>query len=414
MRNRRRFLVLFVILGFSLLTAFCLNIRTSNVGFFTGNSDRASDDKMKEFMKVYAEVQNRYGDKKSPEELMNLAMKGMVSGLDPYSNLFIGSEVKGVVSNFTDRKYIGGIGLSIMRLGKSIYVTEVFEGYSASKAGIRPGDVILSINGRSVYSLAPDQVVNLVLGKEGTSVSLEIKGLHAQKPQVFNLIREKIEVDSVVYKDLSKDIGYIKIRSFTDQTVGKLFFSLVQIEVDRKSGLIIDLRDNGGGSLRAVASALEFLVGSGKLILEIRGREYVRKYETAMGVITPLQPRRIDQNPPKVVVLINNLSASASEVMAGNLKHYKVATLIGVRTYGKATVQDYIDVERPGSLPTAETKLLLGVTTARYFLPDGTNISSVGVNPDIEVEQPDNFRSYEYLTEKDSQFQAALQFLRKK
>ena len=216
----------------------------------------------------------------------------------------------------------------------------------------------------------------------------------------------------MVYKDLDRQIAYIRITEFAfPETTVRFYGALAR--ASNKAGLIIDLRDNGGGALDAASMMIGYFVGPNRLVVNTKGRDFQGEPYTAPH-LTPAHDWTPVKYPPKIVVLVNNYSASASEVMAGNLQQHKDVTILGVRTFGKATVQNYLDIDKPDHVPDANTRLLLGITIARYYLPDGTDISSVGVMPDIEVEQPDNFRIYEYGTRRDRQLQEALKFLRKK
>jgi carboxyl-terminal processing protease len=164
------------------------------------------------------------------------------------------------------------------------------------------------------------------------------------------------------------------------------------------------LRDNGGGSLDAVNKMVGFLVGPGKVLVSTKGRSDSSELLTPTDVDTTTI-----KYPKKIILLINNNSASASEIMAGNLKYYKVATLVGIRTFGKATAQNYLGLDSPILL---ESRLIIGITIARFYLPDGTNITGEGIQPDIDIEQPENFKRFDYLTGKDAQFQEALKILK--
>lgn len=364
-----------------------------------------------DLFKVYSEIHVHYVDPKSSKELLDLAMKGMVGLLDPYSNLYIDEEAQLVLEDFSEQNYKGGIGISIGIFNREVYVFEAFEDHPAGKAGIEPGDVILSIDGKSIFGMTTTEIVTLMKGPDGTSVSVEIRSRNSQKPRTFQLIRQEINVSSVVYKDLDRRNAYIRIRSFTPETVAR--FSDALRRAGNKRGLVIDLRDNGGGSLDAVRTMIGNFIGPNKVVVASKGRDFNGDSQEFI-YLTPLQAWTSVRYPSKIVVLVNNFSASASEIMAGNLQHYEIAAIMGVRTFGKATVQNYLDLDKPDHEPDENTRLLMGITIARYYLPDGTDISSVGVMPDIEVEQPDNFRSYEYGTIRDRQLQEALKFLRKK
>ncbi|OGM99467.1 MAG: hypothetical protein A3B91_04125 [Candidatus Yanofskybacteria bacterium RIFCSPHIGHO2_02_FULL_41_29] len=375
-----------------------------NIGF--GINIRRNQEKLDDFFRIMELVKAVYVEEKSDDELINLAMKGMVSGLDPYSHLFIGIEAGAVAEGFSrDKTYNEGVGISIGFFSDSIIVTEAFEGYSASNAGVKVGDRITKVDGKLVRGLTLGQVAGLIRGKEGTAVLIEFEDSHSKKTNTFSLVRQRIKVNSVVYKDLEGDNVYIKIRSFNSETKGEFFSSLLTAK--SRSGLIIDIRDNMGGDLDTVVAMLGYILGPDKLVINTKGRASNDEFRTEKSASIPLE------HPKKIVVLVNKMSASASEIMAGTLKHYKLATIIGTQTFGKGVAQFVINPDSSNKPPNESPRLLLVITSARYYLPDGSDINSIGISPDIEVNQADDFKGYEYLTAKDAQFQAALEFLRK-
>ncbi|HEY4474320.1 MAG TPA: S41 family peptidase [Candidatus Paceibacterota bacterium] len=355
------------------------------------------------FFIVSRAVQNFYVDQELQSRLLKLAMHGMIEGLDPYSNLFLDEDAKLISKKLSGEDNFVGIGIEIINFSKNIVITNVFDGSPASRAGLAVRDIILKVDGKTTFGMTTAEVAHLVTGLEGTRVSLEIKNQHLQKPKVIEILRQKIIVESVSYKALKNNLAYIKIRSFLPETPARFSSALSS---SSNKNLIIDLRNNGGGDLDSTVKMIGYLVGPGKLVTTLKYRNSNEEF------LTP-DDYSFDSNKPsrKIVILINNNSASASEVMSGNLKHYKVATLMGVRTYGKATAQNYLGLD---NLPLSISNLILGITVARFYLPDGSNITGEGVQPDMEVEQPEDFKPFDYLTKKDIQFQAAVKFLKNK
>lgn len=352
---------------------------------------------------VLKQLENFYVDEKTKEELMNLAIKGMVSGLDPYSDLLIDKEVDDALKSLgVENKYVG-VGVSIMKFGRDCVVVSVFKNSPAQKAGLEPGDVILRVNSQNVSGLNSLEVANLIGGEANTAVEIEVRSKRFQKPRTFRLIRVNIVYSSVDTTDLG-DYGYVKINRFVEETPARVREVLKQFQ--SRKGLIVDLRDNPGGNLNAVNEIVGLFVGSDRITIftKERDNQYGQYGETRT---------RIEQEkyPPKIVILVNNFSASASEILAGALQYYRVAKVVGVRTFGKAVGQSVgsIDSDDAGNI-----RLLLSLTTFRYFLPDGRSISETGVVPDVEVEQPEGFRIYEYGTKKDRQLQEAIKFLKRK
>lgn len=361
--------------------------------------------KMSDLFLVSSYISGAYVDQKSQAQLLELAMVGMVGRLDPYSNLFVGNDAVSVTKSLQGEDNFVGIGLSIADYSKSIVVIDVFEGSPAQRAGLQSGDVITKVNGQNTFGMSLQNIVNMVRGEEGTEVALEIRSQRLQKPRTFSIVRRRITVESVTYLDLKKNLAYIKISSFAPETPERFLEALHKSS--NKKGLVIDLRNNPGGRLDSVLKMLGYMMGPAQIAIRTKSR-----YNNNQPVFTPNGIAKVDF-PAKVVILVNNSSASASEVMSGNLKHYKLATLVGVRTFGKATVQNYFGLDTANH-SLNDSRLIIGLTTARYYLPDGSNITGEGVQPDVEVELPDNFRRYEYRTRRDTQFLKALEILNRK
>lgn len=388
------------------------------INFIFRNSDEDFNQKIHDFFLVLHGARLHFIDEKTSAELLTLAMKGMISGLDPYSNLFIDKEVQEMRKGFSENRYPSGVGMSFGRFGKYIYVTEVYEGFPADKAGIESGDMIKTINGKDVYGMDSSQIGNLMRGPKGTIVSVELMSQRLQKPTIVKLIRQEIKIKSVVYKELDDGIAYIKVKAFKKLRETGAEFSDALLRASRNSRrLIVDLRNNHGGSVETVVDMVGNFVEPGKVVMVEKER-----YGAIRFNIT--EKKRVIPNlyPKKIVILVNNNSASASEIMAGSLQYYGVAEVVGIRTFGKARIQVYMDLEKEDHTVDENTRLLMGVTTGRYFLPGGENrkgdnigqdITNIGVMPDIEVEQSNDFRSYEYGTLRDAQFQAAIKFLKK-
>lgn len=367
--------------------------------------------KLYDFFVVHDFIKSEYVDEKNSADLLRLSMIGMVDGLDPYSNLFVDEDAESINKRLGGEENFSGIGLTIMKFSGEVVITEVFENSPAAAAGLQPGDVISKVNSESVFSMSVEKVAGLIKGEEGTLVVLEIKSARFQKPRSVNVLRRRVTVKSVSHKDFG-NIRYIKIKSFLPETSGE-FLEILAGSLNKK-GLIIDLRNNGGGALATVNEMVGFFVGPNKTLITEKGRIVNQEVVTItpdvvtfMGAFTGATDAKL----PKIVMLVNNFSASASEIMAGNLKHYKIATLVGVRTFGKATVQNYVSLD---GQQLADSRLIIGLTVARYYLPDGSDITGNGIQPDMEVELPEDFKQFEYLTKRDFQFQEALKILKKK
>jgi carboxyl-terminal processing protease len=347
-------------------------------------------------------VGDYYVDEKSLEELIDLAMKGAVSGLDPHSHLLLGEEASEALKTMSREDNYVGVGMQIQSISNNTVVMGVFDNSPAMTVGIEPGDIITRVNGQDIWGLSTDEVARLIMGPEGTTVQLEIKSRSYQQPRILEITREKVEVISVIYRDnLFDDIGYIKVSAFNEETPDRFHEALRSLS--DKRGLIIDLRDNPGGLLNVVVKMVGQMVGPGQLVITEKGRITYPDVKTGDE-----DEKVLSSNTERIVIIVNNFSASASEIMAGSLQYYNVADIVGVRTFGKALVQRYGDIDDDPN----DTTMYLGITVARYYLPDGRDISATGVVPDFEVEQSEGFRRYDYRTQNDLQFQKAVELIR--
>lgn len=359
-------------------------------------------DELSDLTKLVGVVRQNYVEDKPSDDLLRLAMKGIPEALDPNNRLYTGSNIDEIKKALGEQKYLG-IGIQIVEVGKLIIITNVFPDSPSEKAGLQPGDHILKVNGQNVWGMDVSKVVNMIKGEEGTPVSLEIGRATLQQPFKTVLNRQNVVVVSVEDTLFDKNVGYIKINSCGEETARRFFAAIDKLRNSR--GLVIDLRNNPGGLVSCAQSVLGYFIDIGQPIITVKSRN---DEEVVLSSVTK------GLYPKNVVVLINNYSASASEIIAGDLRYYKVATLVGVRTYGKQTVQRFFDVKSGlpiGDLSSVGSDLIISLTVAHYFLPDGTNVSEDGVVPDVEIEQPGDFKLFEYKTARDLQFQKAIEIL---
>ncbi|MDO8495844.1 MAG: S41 family peptidase [bacterium] len=368
------------------------------VEFIRQNPELA--DELNDLIKVLNTANSQYVQEKPSEDLLKLAMKGIPEGLDPNNALYIGSEVAELMKSLSEENY-SGIGVQIVEINKFIFIANVFSGSPAEKAGLQRGDSILKVNGQDIWGMDTTKVSSLIKkGGEGSSVILGVKRIGSQQPSSVTLVLKEIVVPSIEYSIVNKSIGYIKINSCVQETAHR--FSQAIDKLRNYRGLVIDLRDNPGGFMSCAQSVLGYFIGIGQPIVTEKSRNEDRLVYSAATK---------GSYPKNIIVLINNYSASASEIISGNLRYYKIATLVGVRTYGKQTVQSLFDVDTGLPIPNLASHLILRITTAHYFLPDGTNVSENGVIPDIEIEQPSDFKPFEYKTARDLQLQKAIEIL---
>ena len=316
------------------------------------------------FSDIYKEVATLHVDEHSPEALMKKGIDAMLDSLDPYTS-FVDEGQQQEMEILSTGTY-GGIGVDVGYRGERIVVIAPFEGYPAERAGIRPGDIIQSINGLSTEGMNPEEVQRLSIGDIGSSVHLEIERRGIDQILEFELERERIEVKNITYSGLigdGSDIGYVQLTRFGQNTSEELRLHLAEFkEQENLRGLILDFRNNPGGLLDEAVYVVDKFIEPGEMIVETRGRvqEQSRTFRSE-------EPALFDELP--LVVLLNNGSASASEVVAGALQDLDRAVIIGESSFGKGLVQTI----RPLSYNTS-----LRLTVSRYYTPSGRSIQSSG------------------------------------
>jgi len=322
---------------------------------------------LKLFNEVLTQIENNYVDEKPTNLLIKGAIKGMVGTLDPYSQ-YLDTEAAKLMKSETKGEF-GGLGIRITVKDKFITVITPLPGTPAFKAGILPGDKIIKINGKSAEGITLLDAVKKLRGKPGTKVKITI----AREKKVFDLeiTRDKIKIESVPKhqaKMFEHGIGYIKITEFNEKTPDDFRNAYAELEKQGLNGLILDLRNNPGGLLTsAVEVAKEFLT-EGELIVYTKGR---RPDSNFKFVATKNNHKKIP-----LVVLVNEGSASGSEIVAGAIKDHRRGILLGEKTFGKGSVQ---------SLITLSDGSQLRLTTAKYYTPSGVCIHEKGIEPDISV-----------------------------
>ena len=317
------------------------------------------------FAKVMAIIQQNYVDNVSEVQLINDAIKGMVSSLDPHSSYMTKDEYKELKIQTTGK--FGGLGMVVTMKDGIVTVVSPIDDTPAYKAGIKAGDKIIKINGESTFGMTLNQAVKLLRGKPGTKVTITILREGKNKPFDVTITRAIIHVKSVKYKKYG-NIGYVKIAQFQDGTAKELKKALKKLgNID---GLVIDLRNDPGGLLREAVAVSDIFIKKG-VIVSIRGRRKsdVQYFYAHNDGTEPAYP---------IVVLINSGTASAAEIVAGCLKDHKRAIIMGTKSFGKGSVQSIIPLSDGSALR---------LTTARYYTPSGRSIQAVGIEPDIVVRQ---------------------------
>jgi len=325
------------------------------------------------FGDVFERVKADYVEKPDDAKLIEGAINGMITSLDPHSR-YMNEQAWHDMQETTHGEF-GGLGIEVTMEDGLVKVVSPMDGTPAAKAGIMSGDLITSIDGDAVQGLTLEQAVNKMKGPVHTTTKLKIERKGADKPIDVSIEREIIQVKPVSFRTNGGDIGYIRISSFNEQTTDGLHKAVAdimkEIPQDKLAGYVLDLRNNPGGLLDQAVSVSGTFLARGEVV-STRGRtpEETQRYAARSGDMTKGKP---------LVVLINGGSASASEIVAGALHDHKRATLIGTRSFGKGSVQTII--------PLGTGNGALALTTARYFTPSGHSIQAKGITPDIEVLQ---------------------------
>ena len=335
--------------------------------------DSAAYSQLNLFGEVFERVRASYVEKPDDTKLIEGAISGMVSSLDPHSR-YMNDKAWSEMQETTSGEF-GGLGIEVTMEDGLVKVVAPIDDTPAAKAGILSGDLISKIDGEAVQGMTLEQAVNKMKGPVDTKTNLTIVRKGANVPLDMSITREIIHVRPVRYHTEDGDIGYIRVTSFNEQTSDGLQKAIAaiskEIPQEKLAGYVLDLRNNPGGLLDQAVSVSSAFLGRGEVV-STRGRnpEETQRFTAHGGDLTKGKP---------LVVLINGGSASASEIVAGALHDHKRATLIGTRSFGKGSVQTII--------PLGTGNGALALTTARYYTPSGRSIQAQGIAPDIEILQ---------------------------
>jgi carboxyl-terminal processing protease len=356
-------------------------------GLVQAKSDSYED--LKAFTQTLELVKRNYVENPDSKELIQGAIRGMVSNLDPHSSYMTPRQVKEMKMDIKGE--FQGVGIQIGVKNQQLTVIAPIDDTPGFRAGLAAGDKILKINDDWTKDMTIEQAVDKMRGPRGTPVRLLIHRDGWDKPKEFKIIRDVIKVLSVKSRMLDDQIGYVKITQFQGQTSEELEKALKSLETKGVKKLVLDLRNDPGGLLDASVDVSGKFLSKNKLVVYIQGRQAAdRKDFLTSGTDTPREY--------PMVVLVNTGSASASEIVAGALQDSKRAVILGTQTFGKGSVQTVYDLEGGGGLR---------LTTAKYYTPRGRSIQNVGITPDIEVKlQPikdpkDGASSHMVIREKD-------------
>ena len=364
-----------------------------NLFFFqlVNSSEQNIYEKIDLFGEVLEKIKKEYVDEINQSESMDSAINGLLQSLDPYS-AYMSPEIFNEMQTETSGKF-GGLGIEVSMESGVVKVISPIDDTPASKAGIKAGDYIVKINEIQVQGKSLSEAVDLMRGPVGSAIELTIRRRGERKALTFKIVREIIQIQSVKADLLEKNIGYIRLTSFNENSDTQVEKQIKELEKNKNvKGYILDLRNNPGGLLSQAIKISDFFLDNGEIVsTKSRKASENRKWFAKKGDLT---------NGKLLIVLINYGSASASEIVAGALKDHKRAILLGENSFGKGSVQSIIPLKNDGAIR---------LTIAKYYLPSGKSISEVGVSPDIEIaEETDEFR---IKTETDNQLNYAIKLL---
>tara|TARA_Y100000590_G_scaffold36768_1_gene39757 strand:+ start:4973 stop:6127 length:1155 start_codon:yes stop_codon:yes gene_type:complete len=370
-----------------IITTTLINISSQ---VYSQNVDKLYE-KIDLFSEVLEKIQNEYVEDIDQAEAMDSAINGLLQSLDPYSAYM---DPKTFEESQTETSgEFGGLGIEVSMESGVVKVIAPIDDTPAARAGVKAGDYIIKIDGVQVRGKSLMEAVNLMRGPVGTPIEITIRRKNLRKAKVIKIIREIIEIKSVVSELVDNKIGYLRLRAFNENSSNQLKKEIKKIEKNKELvGYILDLRNNPGGLLSQAVTISDFFLDDGEIV-STRGRKNRdnRKFFANKG-------DKIKGKP--LIVLINNGSASASEIVAGALQDQKRAVLLGETTFGKGSVQSIIPLRNSGAIR---------LTVSKYYLPSGKSISEVGVVPDIKVEE----ESEEFFinTATDNQLNYAIKLL---
>jgi len=358
------------------------------------DGDQHKLERLKPVYDVLKIIEDKYIKNVDDEELIEGAIRGMVASLqDPYSVFMDKSEFQDFITAL--KGAFGGVGIVVganESTGEIIVIAPI-EGTPAYKAGILPRDVIVKVDDVDLRGKSLDDAVRLLRGEKGTQVTVYVKRDGNPNLLEFNLIRDDIRLTTVTHEVLDNRIGYIKITSFDTKTYSEFKDALDKLENQGIKGLILDLRNNPGGSVNDSVLIADELLGKGLIVYteDRYGNKLEEFYSDENKISVPL------------VVLVNENSASAAEIVAGAIQDHKAGVLVGTKTFGKGSVQQVVPFENNSGMK---------LTIAKYYMPSGRCIDGIGVEPDVEVKLDEKTSVYYVPREKDLQLQKALEIIK--
>ncbi len=370
-----------------------VNAKNDASTLLTQVKDEHDSQDLKAVSEVIQIVKDKYIKDVEMEALTSGAIKGVIDSLgDPYSVFMNKKEFQDFISSLEGSLSGVGIVLGIDDSTQDIIVVSPIKGSPAQKAGILPGDIIVKVNDTELSGKTLDEAAGMIRGEKGTKVTLYIKRNQNSDLIKLELVRDDIRISTVDYNivDDAAKIGYIRISFFDSQTYNDFKIALDALQKQKIRGLVIDLRDNPGGSLDETVKIADEILGEG-LIVYTEGKNGNRLGEYFSDESKTSVP---------ITVMVNENSASASEILAGAIQDYKAGKLVGAKTFGKGSVQEVFSLEDGSGMK---------ITIAKYYLPSGRCIDGEGIEPDFLVKNPEGSNSFDLSKEKDAQLLKAIE-----
>jgi len=370
-----------------------LTITSFMLGFMVRDTQAGTDENkaLRPFLEIFNLVRTQYVEPAKVGNLVEGAINGMLKSLDdPHTRYMNAVNFQNMQDD--TKGYFGGLGIVVGIREEQLTVVSPIEKTPADRAGIKAGDEIKTIDGKSTKDMPLEQAVSLMRGEEGTKITLDIYRPSTKKQQKFEIIRAKIDVPSISSKLVDNKIGYVRMSGFTETTGGDLKKALKDLQDQGAEALILDLRNNPGGLLKAAAEVGEQLLPKGPVVhIKERSGQTHSIYSSGKSPYLDWP----------LVVLVNEGSASASEIVAGAVQDTKRGLLVGEKTFGKGSVQTVYPLQDGSGL---------ALTTAKYFTPSGRSIHKIGIQPDVKVKLDE----VDAKVERDTQLNKALEILQEK
>ena len=358
--------------------------------FSLAANDEDIYDKIDLFGEVLDKIKKDYVEEVNQSDALDAAINGVLQSLDPYS-AYMSPEIFKEMETETSGEF-GGLGIEVSMEFGVVKVITPMDNSPAEKKGVKAGDYIVKINGVQVQGKTLSEAVELMRGPIGSKLEITVRRKGVKKALIFEITREIIEVKSVKSKIIDNNIGYIRLTSFNENSSSQIRSKIKEFKKNKVQKYVLDLRNNPGGLLSQAVKISDFFLDNGEIVSTKSRKSYEnRKYFAKKGDL-------IDGE--TLIVLINNGSASASEIVAGALKDHKRAIVIGENSYGKGSVQSIIPLKNKGAIR---------LTISKYYLPSGESISGTGITPDIEIVE--NSEEFRINTETDNQLNFAVKLL---